>query len=397
MKKLKLLILKATFLLSGINLPAQGLQEELLFSYDIESKIALGELRTTSASYYYTFIGDYSSAISLYDIPVSWGVDTLILSDLSQAPALAKILEIARDQQIVIISESHLKPQHRIFAKKLIDSLYDYGFRHLGIETLAVDSTQKNNLHDSLLRERKFPMSLVTGFYAREPQMADLIRTALHKGYQLFGYDREKKLPGKDRDEIQADNIIKYLNSSGNDKIILYGGWHHANESNDKKPGRNAFWMAKYLKDKTGIDPLTIYQDNFTEKMVTNTHPYLASRTFTEHSIFMDKDGTIASLSPQVDIEIIHPKTTYINGRPSWLRQHDFSREFYFEDIPADIDYPLLLMAFIPGEEKMGVPVDIFEMKDRYDRKPLLLVPGNYVIRIFNKAKTIDKAISLEP
>ena len=111
----------------------------------------------------------------------------------------------------------------------------------------------------------------------------------------------------------------------------------------------------------------------------------------------MDKDGTIASLSPQVDIEIIHPKTTYINGRPSWLRQHDFSREFYFEDIPADIDYPLLLMAFIPGEEKMGVPVDIFEMKDRYDRKPLLLVPGNYVIRIFNKAKTIDKAISLEP
>ena len=48
-----------------------------------------------------------------------------------------------------IISESHLKPQHRIFAKRIIDSLTNYGLNHLGIETLVPKLSQPDQLLDS--------------------------------------------------------------------------------------------------------------------------------------------------------------------------------------------------------------------------------------------------------
>ena len=81
--------------------------------------------------------------------------------------------------------------------------------------------------------------------------------------------------------------------------------------------------MAKYIKDKTGIDPLTIYQDNFTEKFKENEHPVLRTLTIEEPSVFINVKGEIPRLTKQVDIEVIHPKTYTINGRPNWLYERD--------------------------------------------------------------------------
>ena len=122
--------------------------------------------------------------------------------------------------------------------------------------------------------------------------MAQFIRTALRNDYKLFAYEREKKVDDKDRDEIQADNIIRIMKANPNAKIVINCGWHHVIESDELKYGKY-FWMAKHIKEKTGIDPLTIYQDNFTEKIIYNEHPVLKTLSITEPSVFVDENDKI--------------------------------------------------------------------------------------------------------
>ena len=225
--------------------------------------------------------------------------------------------------------------------------------------------------------------------------MAELIRDALKNNYQIFGYENQQSIPDKDRDEIQADNVIRYLNNKRGQKTILLCGWHHAIESDELKRGRS-YWMAKYLKDKTEIDPLTIYQDNFTEKVIYNEHELLDNIRAIEPVILLDRDGKVARLSNQVDIEVIYPKTKYINGRPNWLYKDNSYKEYTLDKEWVKIEYPLFFMAFYPGEQYDGTPVDIIEMKDRYDQRSLILKPGSYIIKVYNKIDSQEMELSIE-
>ena len=264
----------------------------LMFSHEIERKIANDSLRTSSAAYQYTYIGDYLSAIQTYDIPVAWGVNSVKIDDGYEiVDAAAYIAKIADQHQIIIISESHLKPQHRIFSRKLLSVLRKKGYKYLGLEALNPDSTRSNFLLDTALQQRGYAMAgPISGIYANEPQMSRLIRTAIDAGYQIFGYERTYRSETKDRDEIQAENIIKYLENNREGKCIIHCGWYHAIESDTIKR-RNSFYMAKYLKEKTGIDPLTIYQDNFTEKVLESEHYLLEELDVTTPSILLDNSG----------------------------------------------------------------------------------------------------------
>ena len=367
----------------------------LLFSHEIERKMANDSLRTSSASYHYTYIGDYLSAIQTYDIPVSWGVDAVKIDDGYQiVDAAAYITKIADQHQIIIISESHLKPQHRIFSRKLLSVLRNKGYKYLGLEALNPDSTRSNFLSDTALQHRGYTMAGVTsGVYANEPQMSRLIRSAIQEGYQIFGYERTYRSRTKDRDEIQAENIIRYLKNNPEGKCIIHCGWYHAIESDTIKR-RNSFFMAKYLKEKTGIDPLTIYQDNFTEKVIETEHELLEELNVTTPSVLLNSNGNAIKFSPHVDVEIIHPKTRYRKGRPDWL----FENESVFLELPFDsiqIKTPFFLSAFKPGMED-GAPEDIVEIKHPFARLPLVLLPGRYRIKLFNREESKSFDVTLE-
>ena len=71
----------------------------------------------------YSLIGDYYNSIQYSDIPVSWGLDSISMDAYSTEDALSRIITEAKEHQIVIISENHLRPQHRIFADKIITEL----------------------------------------------------------------------------------------------------------------------------------------------------------------------------------------------------------------------------------------------------------------------------------
>lgn len=368
---------------------------ELLFSHEIESRIVENKIRSSSAAYNYTYIGNYRSAIQNSDIPISWGVDTLNLENYLMKNAISEIIQIAKDKEIIIISESHLKPQHRIFAKQIIEGLSKHGFNHLGLETFTVNYDHENQLLDQELNKRGYPLaSPFSGTFTMEPQMSNLVRSAFSHGYHFFGYERAKKVPGKDREEIQADNVVQYINNTNAKKIILLCGWHHAIES-DRLKRKQFFYMAKYIKDKTGIDPLTIYQDNFTEKSVYNEHPILQKLTIESPQVFMEGDQ-VAHISKEVDIEVIHPKTTYIDNRASWLFQTPNHKSYHIDTDTITMKYPIFVKAFLKTDQIDAVPIDIVELRHQYERKPLVLPLGSYNILITNKEEEMQMEIEVK-
>jgi len=180
------------------------------------------------------------------------------------------------------------------------------GFEHLGLETFP-SMPNNNTLIDSMLIERGYLLdSPISGVYTLEPQMSNLVRGAIELGYQLFTYERSRKIDGKGRDEIQADNVIRYLKKYPDSKIVIFCGFYHAIEPDFNKRG-NTHWMTHYVKEKYGIDPLTIYQDNFTEKVTENEHPILNTLDIKFPSVFLDAEENIARLTEHVDVIFGHP------------------------------------------------------------------------------------------
>lgn len=374
--------LLSLFLCVGQFAFAQSHPYQVKFSYQIEQQLAEEKIRPARAGLLYSLIGDYHNSVQFSDIPVSWGVDSLDVEEYALESALPKIIEAAREHQIVIISENHLRPQHRIFAAQIIAALSQIGYQHLGMETLASISNGYTLL-DSTLNERGYPLSSpLTGTYTFEPQMGNLVRQAHQSGLNLFAYEKRQKVEGKDREEIQADNIIQYVEAYPDSKIIIFCGFYHAIESDRIKRG-TAFHMAKYLKYKLGIDPLTIYQDNFTEKFIYNEHPSLGSLAVDEPSVFIDKSGEVAQLTQHIDIEVIHPKTAYRNNRPSWLYRDNGYKAVEPELDNMELDYPIIVEAYLADEEN-SVPVDRIEIKHPYDSKALVLNKGEYRIVVID-------------
>lgn len=381
------------FIAFFFSLTASSQQNKYYFSHEIESGIVEGSIRLSSASRHYLNIGDYQNGIRYNEQALGWGVDTAYYGEPTFIPALAYILEQAKNHRIVIISESHSKPQHRIFGEEIIVALADLGFTHLGLETFPHSPDMMNEMLDTAVHERGYLQNtLYSGTYTQEPAFAHLVRSALGKGYQLFSYEG-RSTKEKDRDDFQAEHIIEYLRKHPDEKVVIFCGFYHAIEG-DYRKRKNSYWMARNLKSELGIDPLTIYQDHFTEKVAENEHPLLRKYTKDEIGIALDPEGNIINWSDNVDIEVIHPKTRYMTGRAHWLYRNG-KRSAVKIDHPEEGDYPFLVSAYYDGEED-GMPVDIIEIKSKYQPINLVLPKGSFTIVYDNKTVQTKKAILVE-
>lgn len=364
------------------------------FSFEIEAELASKKMSASSAAYHYTYIGNYQKALENYALPLDWGLDTMTLKDslqfLAYKPvnAFEYLKEATKKAELVIISEAHHLPQHRIFTKDLLETLYQNGFRHLGLETLSPAYEENHFLMDKNLKDRCYPLnSPLTGYYTREPQMGNLVREALDLGFKIFGYERTDRKT--ERDLQQAENIAKYIKAHPNEKIVIHCGWYHAIESDFPKRKTDNY-MAFHLKNKTGIDPLTIYQDAFSEKLTMPESPFYRMIKSDEVSVLLDKEGKAFSGVEEAihfNMHVYHPRTMYLKNRPNWLLKPG---ENQFVPINKNKiggnEYPVLIEAF-PIGESFSVPVDIIEMMDSEDPSELILKPGEYTIRITTKSK----------
>ncbi|MFT3949107.1 MAG: hypothetical protein QM763_19235 [Agriterribacter sp.] len=180
--------------------------------------------------------------------------------------ALSEVYRVAQDREILMINESHYDWRHRYFVSLLLDSLYKIGYRYLALETLSYDRD---------LPVRGFPI-VESGFYVREPFMAELIRKALRKGFSLIPYeDTSATDEGKftslmdKREYLQAKNLFEQFKKNKNGKWLVLAGYGHINKLKLTHAGGSS--MAMYFKKMSHVDPFCIDQPRYCDLLTEST------------------------------------------------------------------------------------------------------------------------------
>lgn len=363
------------------------------FSHEIEEKLLKDTIpwkHQLSAADYATK-GDYKNALVQWDLAMgaresnytSSQIDS-INNKYTKVNALDYIVEQAKKTQVVIINEAHHNSYHRVFTKSLLQQLYDNGYTNLGLEALGTGAYLDNGL-----QQRKYPI-LETGFYTKDPQFGDMIRTALEIGYTLFAYEDMGKGNGKPREIAQAKNIQKVIDSKPGEKFLIHCGFDHALE------GVHRSWekaMAGRLTEYTGINPLTINQVLYSEKSDPKfNHPFLKAVSNSESTVLIDQNNQVFRYKrgdAWSDIAVFHPNTTYTNNRPNWLFTTN-SRPVSVSLTDLQIAFPVMVLAFKKGEDlNKAVPMDITEVENKTASWALGLKGGDYTIVLTNGEESV--------
>ncbi|WP_445718750.1 hypothetical protein [Flavobacterium sp.] len=385
LKVIKVKVIYILCLLSLNNvLIAQVAKEKYQFSKDINVAIEKDTLawKYQLGATEYATSGYYLEALTTWDkngggfkkLTVE---DSLFIKKCKPKSAKEYIIERSKDEQIIIINEAHHNARHRVFTSSLLKELYENGYRFFGLEALS----------DTLINDRKFP-TIKSGYYVKEPQMANLIREALQIGFTLFEYEAAEGKNGKEREIEQAENIKKIIDENPNSKFLIHCGYDHVIEGAPKiKRWEKA--MAGRLKEITNRNPFTIDQVTYTEKGdLKFTNPVIELVNSTSSVVLIDEDGNLfngLSNKEQVDCQIIHPITKYSNNRPDWLSL-DKERKKYSIPKSKIKEYPALFLAYKYNEyEHDAIPVDILEITNIDQIPELILPPGKYQIIIKNK------------
>lgn len=392
----KMKAISIIFVLLFLNNSISAQQDPYIFSDQINKELTRDTSKYSyeKSAWNYSFIGEYQKALWAFD-QSSRNFGELKEDEINYfrkfKPANARdfILKKAENEKIIIINEAHHQPMHRVFTTALLKGLYDKGYRFLGLEALGY--------MDSTLNERRYPI-LTSGYYTQEPQFGNMIREALKLGYYVFPYETAVQANGETREINQAKNIQKMIESHPEGKFLIHCGFGHIVET--ELPGWERA-MAGRIKEYTGIDPLTVNQDYFTEHFLREKeNPYfLLADTLVRSSVFVNGDEVFYGYKGQYqfDIRVLHPRTTYVNGRPSWLFLNGERSIYMVDPEKISIDYPVIIKAFLSNEDENAVPVDVIEVKNFSDQKALILPKGNYRIEIKNiKGENITFVVTVE-
>jgi hypothetical protein len=383
--------------------------EGYLFKDEITNNSKINKLRKISLllnSGYYSYALSIDPQ-SLLNNSLLTEADSVFFINHKQVEAVKYIVERAKNTRVVIINEDHFRPQHRVFAERLILELNKIGYNYLAVEALKYDLD---------INKRKYPIRESGSVYIQDPSYAQLLRTSLRLGMTLFpyedtvtsGFDITKKIEITDmvaksnqRDSTQASNIYNFIQSNPSDKLIIYCGFGHLLQIPYKYPFDSTiieFRMAYLLKLLSGIDPLTINQTTMTEsccKKNDNLYIDLASVNFP--SIFIDLSGNSfieKENSGKYDIEVFHPRTKYIYGRPHWLFSETGRKQVFLNKNQTNVSFPSLVSAYFKGENHpSAIPADVVEIdsSSNVGNIALALLPGEYVIHIREKNGNITK------
>lgn len=296
----------------------------------------------------------------------------------------AAIERAARATSIVIINESHERSQHRGFIAEVARRLRPLGYDGLAIETLAnskPDTPEKSR--PSFLRQPGLTyLEDDDGYYLSEAGFGRLGRTAKALGYGLLAYEIIDEGPSPDltqdqriavREEAQATNLAAYLAGKPGAKLLVHVGYSHAAEVPRTDGAR---FMAARLKEKTGIDPLTISQ---TTCRGGGDAARLAALPADQPA------GTF-------DLVVDHPTARFERGRPVW-RGRTGDRSI---DIPRSLRPAAgwrVIEARPVGEPVTSVPMDRVAIR-RGEDVVMMLPPGRYRLRAIDVVKPPRASVS---
>jgi hypothetical protein len=346
----------------------------------------------------YSYVGRYQKSLEFFDRPNSRKKKPAQLKSTDQfepCDAVAAILELADKQQVIMINEAHHVPMHRAFTAQLLEGLYQKGFRYFAAETL--------NAGDATLQTRGYP-TLNTGGYTAEPVYADLVRTALNIGYTVTAYEcedspsqqTENPVPAMNvREQGQAKNLKeRILDSDPKAKIIIHAGFAHIYKKPQVDKNGELHWMALAFQELTGIEPLSIDQVEMSEANKPENenadYRFAIDKGLVSDRAVVLRDKEKGSYFVRTangdfyDLTVIHPRSRYENGRPTWLAMggRRTAHELKAEARPAQ-GASYLAQAFYAKE--MGpeaIPIDQMEYGHDEPVPTLWLPPGEMHVRI---------------
>lgn len=313
-------------------------------------------------------------------------VDLFARSNLLEASAV--IAELARSTRVVILNENHDTPCQRAFASRVATTLRPLGYDTLALEALATvppDTAAE-------LRRRGYPQ-YGDGFYIRDPAFGNFLRIALKVGYEPLAYEFDasqgaEARPVISREQGQALNLARYLAEHPGAKLFVYSGGGHLAE---KPLEDGSKMMGEWLRELTGIDPLTIDQNQLQGNSTLRRS--LTDRTLTYETIpFIDgKPLVLGNMAGRVDLQVLAASIARDRGRPSCLAgQNRQLRQF---KMPENNNRGrILLQAFGLLDTENAVPIDQTVVTSEMSHASLFL--SDDAVRIV--AKDTDGILAFE-
>jgi hypothetical protein len=278
----------------------------------------------------------------------------------------------AKKHSVIMLSEAHHVAEHRAYGSTLLPIFKELGFTHFAMEALSnpqpLTDPQKVAIAPS--------PTTVGGYYNMEPQMAELVRTALRLGFTLVPYE---DTGSDDRELSQAKNLYEaVLKDAPDTKVVVWAGYGHVH----KTPLSGNKMFAGHLWEMTGKEPFSLFQ------VYDSLDPYGQGGTFykplvldakdpIERPMVLWSDGELLPGSDPIDGYIVHPPFQQHGEdslRPSWFA---YSGR---EALTGEAAPGALVQAYHVKEGVDSAPADqtVAESDGRYE---LRLLPGDYVVR----------------
>jgi hypothetical protein len=330
-------------------------------------------------SWYQTFVGDYLAAARTFSIKelLQPGDHPSPLADpaYSPRPALDAIARLASKYQIVYLNEAHNVPLTRTLTAQLLEKLRTEGFTHLGMETIYQS--------DAGLQARGYPVP-DSGFYTREPIDAEMVRTALKLGFQVFGYEALSDATGNAREAEQARNIYEMVfKHHPHARLVVVAGYAHIQKSGVYLDGSS---MATHLHQLTGIDGLAVEQTMMIPHAKrADDHPYYRAiwaavnpriliesedneetgysvRYHILHTavpiVYVNRAGQPWTLRDGYDVSVIFPPQETRDGRPTWLTLGGLRQTYSISGARCRQQFPCMVEARYADEGADAIPAD---------------------------------------
>jgi len=270
-----------------------------------------------------TFAGAPDAAIASMDLLVapraSAAPPSPAIAWAGARDAIDAIIEQAASRQIVVLNEAPHVPSQRAFAMQLARALRKIGYHYLAVETLAESPLAKGYL------------TAASGNYVAEPSFANFLRDAQQQKWTLVPYEYKFDDLGLNagdnvagRELGQVDHLVKrILANDPKGKIFIYTAYDHVREK--QSPGDT--WMAGYLRERTGIDPLTIDQSQMYAHPGGGgdpLYPQVAAKATGAKPFVLSRVGSpevVGKYKGEVDMQVIHPPYPVVaaTGRPLWM------------------------------------------------------------------------------
>lgn len=344
-----------------------------------------------------SMLGDIDGAITTYDrrnpatqVPLS-PQQVAQMQDVVDARAenaIQAIVEQARSKRVVLINEAHNVPMHRAFTQMLARELRKIGYSYLAAETF------RTGPNGNVILTAAGRTSVFTGAYTSDPVFAEFVNTARADGWKLIPYDTQSPpVPGaglmeriKQREQAQAQNLVdRIFTKDPNAKVLIHVGYGHLQKL---RPGdtHSPAYMGEYLHRLVGLEMLHV------DQISLYAHPDRAAEgpiyaalvekfPSKEPFVLRSPDGSfpvLMGMQGTVDMQVIFPRYTTYNGRPTWLQT-------LTDRIPREIPPELLpkqgrrlIKAFRPEDGPDTVPADIVLVEAGKPVPSLMLPPGQF-------------------